>query len=114
MIIDEFEDFASLTMPRILAKFRKRRFPLVIAHQYVDQLDPKVAAAIFANCGTLMSFRVSVNDAPIIASALDAPEAELKDLGRGKTWLAYQQNGVRANAVPIDIPEAKSTFPKPI
>jgi len=106
-IIDEFEDFASRTMPRVLSKFRKRFFPLLLFHQYIEQLDPKIAAAIFANCGTLMSFRVGVNDAPIIAEALGTEPDNIKDLSRGRAWVAYQQDGVRAEAVPIDIPIPK-------
>ena len=62
-------------MPGVLAKARKRGLAVCLAHQYIGQLDPKIAKAILANCGTLISFRVGVDDAPIIATALDAPES---------------------------------------
>jgi TraM recognition site of TraD and TraG len=104
LTIDEFQDFCSLTMPSALSKSRKRHLSLHIAHQYVGQLPEAVRDAIFANCGTLVSFRVGAQDAPVLGRALDAPVDELKDLPRGRAWTAYRERGVRASAIPIDIP----------
>src|SRR5207302_4367165 len=98
--------FASLTMPGVLSKARKRRLALCIAHQYIGQLDPKIADAILANCGTLISFRVGAKDAPVLARALDAPEDELKDLRRGTAWVTSLEDGMRSEAVPVQVPRA--------
>jgi hypothetical protein len=81
-----------------------RRLALCIAHQYIGQLDPKIADAILANCGTLISFRVGATDAPILSRALDAPEDELKDLRRGTAWVASLEDGMRSQAVPVQVP----------
>jgi hypothetical protein len=106
LFIDEFEDFCSLTMLSILSKARKRHLALCITHQYIGQFDKEIADAIFANCGTLISFKVGVNDAPIMAAALDAPESELKDLPRGTAWIADQQRGQRSQPIPVQFSRA--------
>lgn len=104
LIVDEFEDFATRTMPGLLSKARKRGLSLSLAHQYISQLPDDIAEAILANCGTLVSFRVGVNDAPIIGKAMDAPEDELRNLGQGRAWIAPLQRGMRGQALPIAIP----------
>lgn len=40
---------------------------MVLAHQYLSQLEPKVRDAVFGNVGTFVSFRVGAVDAPVIA-----------------------------------------------
>jgi len=37
------------------------------AHQYLAQLDPLIKSAILGNAGTIISFRVGMEDAEIIA-----------------------------------------------
>jgi len=84
LIVDEFEDFATRTMPGLLSKARKRGLSIVLAHQYISQLEDELRDAILANCGTLVSFRVGAQDAPLIAGAMDAPEDELKNVPQGQ------------------------------
>lgn len=52
---------------------------LVLANQYLSQLDRKVRDAVFGNAGTLISFRVGALDAPIIAHEL-SPKFSSDDL----------------------------------
>ena len=49
--------------PSILQEARKYRLTLVLATQGIEQLSKESAFAVFTNCATLVSFRVSSTDA---------------------------------------------------
>lgn len=66
MIVDEFASFGSDVFASILSEARKYGLRLVIATQYLDQIEPRVHASIFGNVGNLLSFRVGERDAPIL------------------------------------------------
>jgi hypothetical protein len=72
--IGDFESFFSET--------RKFLVPLTIATQGIESLSHHDAAAVFTNCGTLISFRVSATDALRLASefALAIPASSLQTL----------------------------------
>ena len=65
--IDEFQTFATESIAGILQEARKYRLNLIIAHQYLGQLEETVRGAIFGNIGTLVSFRVGAEDAEYLA-----------------------------------------------
>ena len=65
--MDEFHNFLTLSFADILAEARKYGLNLVLAHQYLEQLDEKLRAAVFGNVGTIISFRVGVEDAKLLA-----------------------------------------------
>jgi len=52
---------------------------LILAHQYIEQLDEKVQAAIFGNVGTLTCFRVGAEDAEFLEKEF-LPEFSATDL----------------------------------
>lgn len=76
--LDEFQMFATLSLATMLAELRKYRVSLILAHQYLAQLDPQVRSAVLGNVGTMVSFRVSAEDAAAVAKELDTFEP--KDL----------------------------------
>jgi hypothetical protein len=61
--IDEFYNFTSASFASILAEARKYRLNLIMAHQYLEQIDEALRAAIFGNVGTIVSFRLGERDA---------------------------------------------------
>lgn len=65
--LDEFQMFATASFATMLAELRKYRVSLVLAHQYLAQLDLEVREAVFGNVGTLISFRVGADDAARLA-----------------------------------------------
>ncbi len=67
LYVDEFHNFLTLSFADILAESRKYGLNLVLAHQYLEQLDEKLRAAVFGNVGTIISFRVGADDARILA-----------------------------------------------
>jgi hypothetical protein len=67
LYVDEFHNFLTLSFADILAEARKYGLNLVLAHQYLEQLDDKLRAAVLGNAGTIISFRVGVEDAKLLA-----------------------------------------------
>lgn len=66
LYVDEFQNFATPSFANILSEARKYRLSLIMAHQYVMQLDEIVADAVFGNVGSMVTFRVGAGDAEIL------------------------------------------------
>jgi energy-coupling factor transporter ATP-binding protein EcfA2 len=79
LYLDEFHAFATLSLAGMLSELRKYRVSLILAHQYLGQLDPGVRDAVIGNVGTLISFRVGAQDAGFLAKEF-APKFEPLDL----------------------------------
>lgn len=77
--IDEFQSFTTLSIANMVSELRKYRISLVLAHQHLYQLEPDVRHAVLANAGTLISFRLGPEDAPLIAREF-APAFNVTDL----------------------------------
>ena len=77
--LDEFHSFSTLTLATMLSELRKYRINLVLAHQYLSQLETEIRDAVLGNVGTIVSFRVGAADAGVIAREL-APKFESVDL----------------------------------
>lgn len=84
--IDEVHNFThGIDLASILAEARKYRLSLTVATQTLAQLrmhNDEIVPAIFGNCGTLVSFRVSGDDATILAKefASDVIATQLENL----------------------------------
>ncbi|MBI2592275.1 type IV secretion system DNA-binding domain-containing protein [Candidatus Saccharibacteria bacterium] len=79
LYVDEFQNFATDSFATILSEARKYALNLTIANQYISQMSEEVRDAVFGNVGTIMSFRVSPNDAPFLKKYFE-PEFEESDL----------------------------------
>lgn len=66
LVIDEFQNYLTDSFASSLAENRKYKTALTLSHQHQGQLREDVKAAIFGNCGTLISFRVGESDAQIL------------------------------------------------
>src|SRR3990170_4183643 len=66
LYVDEFQNFATPDFAQMVSEARKYGLGLVLANQFVSQLEESVKDAIFGNVGTLMSYRVGVPDAQIL------------------------------------------------
>jgi hypothetical protein len=67
LYVDEFQNFATSSFIKILSEARKYRLNLILANQYMGQIDEDVRLAIFGNCGTIMTFLVGAGDSPYLA-----------------------------------------------
>jgi hypothetical protein len=65
--LDEFHVFTTQSLATMLAELRKYGVGLVLAHQYLTQLDAMVRDAILGNVGTLIAFRIGLPDAEVLA-----------------------------------------------
>jgi hypothetical protein len=65
--VDEFQTFTTLSVVSMMAELRKYGVGLTLAHQHLHQLDPDVRSAVLGNAGTLITFRVSAEDARVLA-----------------------------------------------
>lgn len=77
--LDEFHAFTTEGLAGMLAELRKFRVSLILAHQYLTQLELPVRDAILGNVGTVIIFRLGLPDAEILAKEF-APEFSAHDL----------------------------------
>jgi hypothetical protein len=66
VFLDEFQNFTTLSFASMLSELRKYRVNLILAHQYLSQLDEQIRDSILGNVGTLISFRLGLADAEIL------------------------------------------------
>ncbi|MBN1916232.1 DUF87 domain-containing protein [Candidatus Dojkabacteria bacterium] len=79
LYVDEFQNFSTDDFAQILSEARKYKLNLIVANQYIAQIDDRVRDAVFGNVGTMGSFKVGVNDASYLANEF-APVFEQDDL----------------------------------
>jgi hypothetical protein len=63
LYVDEFQNFATDSFATILSEARKYKLNLVMANQYVQQMEEEVMYAVFGNVGSLITFQVGFDDA---------------------------------------------------
>jgi hypothetical protein len=63
LYIDEFHNVTTRTVTNALAEARKFKLNLILAHQFIGQLDEETKKAILGNVGTILAFRVGPDDA---------------------------------------------------
>ena len=96
LYVDEFQNFATESFAGILSEARKYRLSLIMAHQYIAQLDETVRDAVFGNVGTIVSFRVGAADAILLAPEY-APvfmEEDIVNLTKYNIFLKLMIDGV--------------------
>lgn len=79
LYVDEFQNFATDSFATILSEARKYALNLTVANQYISQMNETVRDAVFGNVGTMISFRVSADDSPILVKQFE-PQFEANDL----------------------------------
>lgn len=77
--VDEFQNFTTLSVATMISELRKYHVGLILANQNLHQLPMEVRHAVLGNVGTLVSFRVGAEDAPILAREF-SPTFSTEDL----------------------------------
>jgi type IV secretory pathway TraG/TraD family ATPase VirD4 len=67
LYVDEFQSFATSGFADMLSEARKYHLNLILANQYLHQVDDNIRQAILGNVGTLVAFRVGTEDAEVLA-----------------------------------------------
>lgn len=70
MYLDEFQTFTTLALVNMLSELRKYGMGLVLANQFLDQIEAELRNAILGNVGTLIVFRVGATDAARLVNEL--------------------------------------------
>jgi hypothetical protein len=69
LYVDEFQNLATENFSILLSEARKFGLGLILANQFISQIqDHKIKDAIFGNVGTLISFRLGLDDASLMES----------------------------------------------
>ncbi len=79
LYIDEFQNFSTDSFANILSEARKYRLSLVLAHQYIAQMEERVRDAVFGNVGTMITFRIGAEDAEFLEKEF-SPEFFIEDM----------------------------------
>lgn len=79
LYIDEFQNYTTDSISVILSEARKYRLNLILAHQYIQQLDEKIRDSVFGNVGSMLAFRVGAPDTEMLLKQF-SPEFNEKDL----------------------------------
>ncbi len=105
LYVDEFQNFITDAFASILSEARKYKLNLIIAHQYLGQLQSAAGAqgagsqdlrdAVFGNAGTLITFRTGAEDADFLAKEYDPPfnEFDLVNIDRYNAYVKLMING---------------------
>ena len=105
LYVDEFQNFITDAFSSILSEARKYRLNLVIAHQYLGQLEQQAGAqgagskdirdAVFGNAGTEICFRIGVEDAETMAKEFSPVfnEFDLVNIDRFNAYVKLMING---------------------
>lgn len=109
LYVDEVHNFLTLGFADILSEARKYGLHLVLAHQYIEQLDERIRAAVFGNVGTLISFRVGATDARQLVSEFYPvfSETDLVNLPNYHIYLKLMIDGITSR------PFSATTLPSP-
>jgi hypothetical protein len=99
LYVDEFQNFATQDFATILSEARKYHLNLIVANQFVAQIEEDVKNAVFGNVGTLVSFRVGVPDANFLQHEY-APVFSESDLTNIERFHVYVKTIVNNEPVP--------------
>ena len=116
LFVDEFQSFANESFADILSEARKYKLNLTMAHQYIEQMEEEVRAAVFGNVGTMIVFRVGAFDAEVLEKEF-SPQFTAEDivnLGIFQIYLKLMIDGISSapfsatTLPPIALPESSS------
>ena len=88
LYIDEFQNVTTNSIASILSEARKYKLGLMIAHQFIAQIDEKIRDAVFGNVGSMAVFRVGPEDATFLEKQF-APTFTASDLMNIENQHAY-------------------------
>lgn len=116
LFVDEFQSFANESFADILSEARKYKLNLTIAHQYIEQMEEEVRAAVFGNVGTMIVFRVGAYDAEVLEKEFSPvfTAEDIVNLGIFQIYLKLMIDGISSQPFsattmpPIAKPETSS------
>ena len=100
LYVDEFQNFATESFANTLSEARKYHLNLILANQYITQIDEKVRDAIFGNAGTIISFRVGAMDAEFLEKEFEPVfmQNDIVNLPKYNIYLKLMIDGIAGDA----------------
>jgi hypothetical protein len=99
LYVDEFQNFATPDFASIMSEARKFKLNLVVANQYISQMEEDIKNAVFGNVGTIISYRVGVTDAQFLSHEF-APTFSETDLVNVEGQSVFVKTIVKNQPVP--------------
>jgi len=99
LYVDEFQNFATPDFASIMSEARKFKLNLIVANQYIAQMEEDIKNAVFGNVGTIISYRVGVADASFLAHEY-APTFSETDLVNVEGQSVFVKTIVKGQPVP--------------
>jgi len=99
LYVDEFQNFATPDFATILSEARKYKLNLVVANQFIGQMEEEVKNAIFGNVGSIVGFRVGVTDANYLQHEFQ-PTFNETDFLNVERFSAYMKTNINNDPVP--------------
>lgn len=98
--LDEFQCYTNLTLVEMMSELRKFKIGIIMAHQYISQLDTKIRDAVLNNVGTIVTFRLGQTDAKFMEKEFYPifETADFVNLGNHEIYLKLMINGKPSTA----------------
>ncbi len=114
LYVDEFQNFATESFSTILSEARKYRLSLILANQFMTQLNDSIREAVIGNIGTIISGRLGITDAEVLEKRF-LPVFNADDLTRLPNYKSITTvliNGVPSSAFSMSLvpPMVKSNL----
>ena len=105
LYVDEFQNFITDAFSSILSEARKYKLNLIIAHQYLGQLETQAGAqgagskdlrdAVFGNVGTMVVFRTGAEDSEVLGKEFSPTfnQFDLVNIDRYNAYVRLMVNG---------------------
>ncbi len=105
LYVDEFQNFATPDFAQILSEARKYKLNLIVANQFIGQMEEEVKNAIFGNVGSVISFRVGVTDANYLQHEFQPTftEADLINVEKYNTYIKTIVGGEPVSPFSMDL-----------
>ncbi len=105
LYVDEFQNFATPDFAVILSEARKYKLNLIVANQFTGQMEEEVKNAVFGNVGTIVSFRVGVQDANYLQHEFQPVfnESDLINIDRYNAYMRTLVHGEPVTPFSIDV-----------
>ncbi len=114
LYIDEFQNFVTPSIEAILSEARKYRLGLILAHQYLDQLEKEsklsgtvsLKGAVFGNVGSMMFYKIGPQDTEVCAKEMGPvfSEQDLVNMDAFKGAMKLSIDGQPSRPFSIEIP----------
>ncbi len=113
LYVDEFQNFATTSFIKILSEARKYRLDLIMANQYIGQVEETVQKAIFGNAGSLISFVIGASDASALSKEFGQwyKEEDLVNLGAFQIVIKLAIDNLTSlpfHALTLPLPKSKN------